>query len=49
MTAQRFKTTPDGGVSDVEDFPVTIKQGSNIIVDIAAVHMNRVLYFLWCV
>jgi len=41
VTAKRFKTAEsDGTIYDIEDFPVIIKQGSGILVDISAVHMN---------
>ncbi|KAJ7776608.1 cytochrome P450 [Mycena maculata] len=42
LVARRFKTTLDGNVSEVEEYPVHIKQGSNIIMDISAVHMNPI-------
>ena len=45
VTAQRFKTASDGAIYDIEDFPVVIKKGSDIIIDISAVHMNRAFYF----
>ena len=44
-TAKRFKTASDGAICDIEDFPVVIKKGSNIIIDVSAVHMNRAFYF----
>ncbi|KAF7362943.1 Cytochrome P450 [Mycena venus] len=46
LVARRFKTTLDGNVSEVEEYPVHIKQRSKIIMDISAVHMNRTLILL---
>ncbi|KAJ6569231.1 cytochrome P450 [Mycena capillaripes] len=42
LVARRFKTTLDGNMGEVEEYPVHIKQGSNIIMDISAVHMNPI-------
>lgn len=41
LQAHRFKSTANGDVLDVEKFPVHIKQGSSVIIDIAAAHLNR--------
>ncbi|KAJ7174978.1 cytochrome P450 [Mycena crocata] len=42
IVARQFKTSPDGNVGDVEEYPVCIKGGSNIVLDIAAAHMNPI-------
>ncbi|EEB89366.1 hypothetical protein MPER_12543 [Moniliophthora perniciosa FA553] len=42
LQARRFKLGPDGSAQDVEEFPVNIKRGSQVLLDISAVHMNPI-------
>lgn len=41
LEAHKFKSTANGDIRDAEKFTVHIKQGSSIIIDIAATHLNR--------
>lgn len=41
IKARRFATSHDGTVRNVEEYIVPIEGGSTIIIDIAALHMNR--------
>ena len=46
MTVKCFKMAElDGTIYDIKNFPVIIKQGSNILVDISTVHMNCAFLF----
>jgi cytochrome P450 len=41
LQARRFKVGPDGSPQGVEEFPVNIRQGAQVLMDLTAVHMNR--------
>jgi len=47
LQARRFKVGPDGSAQDVEEFTVNIRRGDQILLDLAAVHMNRECRRIW--
>ncbi|KAK7045464.1 hypothetical protein VNI00_007717 [Paramarasmius palmivorus] len=42
LQARRFKVGRDGSPQDVEEFPVNIRQGAQVLMDLTAVHMNPI-------
>ncbi|KAK7439367.1 hypothetical protein VKT23_017591 [Stygiomarasmius scandens] len=44
LQARRFKVGPDGSAQDIEEFPVHIRRGDQILLDLAAVHMNPIYW-----
>jgi len=41
LTAHRFTSNSTGEINDIEPFSVPVEQGSMVVIDVLALHMNR--------